>query len=226
MTGKTFKENNGNFELGYFIYEPDNRKNEPLPLIIFLHGAGERGDGKSKLERVKVHGIPKYIANGMEFPAVVLCPQCPENLVWNNIVIQLKKLIDKVIADYNIDPHRVSITGISMGGYGTWEMGITFPDYFSAIAPICGGSFYWRGGNLVKMPVWAFHGDKDDMVPVENSISMVDSVNGAGGNAKLTVFHNVGHGSWDDAYLHTDLINWLISQKRENLSAEIFGKDF
>lgn len=226
MVKSNFKAGNGNFDLGYFVYEPKERTDEKAPLIVFLHGAGERGNGGSDLERVKVHGLPKYIAEGREFPAVILCPQCPENMVWNNIVVSLKKLIDQVIADYNTDPHRVSITGISMGGYGSWEMGITYPDFFSAIAPVCGGGFYWRGGNLVKMPVWAFHGDKDDMVPVENSLSMVNSVNGAGGNARLTVFHNVGHGSWDDAYLHTDVIDWLISQRRDEIKAEVFGTDF
>lgn len=214
---------NGNFELGYFVYEPKSRTDEKMPLIVFLHDAGERGDGKLELEKVKVHAIPKYISEGKEYPAVVLCPQCPKNLVWNNIVISLKKLIDKVIANYNIDPHRVSITGISMGGYGSWEMGITYPDFFSAIAPVCGGGFYWRGGNLVNMPVWAFHGDVDTVVPPENSFAMVDSVNRAGGNARLTVFHNIDHSSWDEAYLHTDVINWLISQRRENIYSDNFG---
>jgi predicted peptidase len=221
-----FQGNNGNFDLGYLVYEPDNRSKEPLPMIVFLHGAGERGNGKDELERVKVHALPKYIEAGADYPAIVLCPQCPENLVWNNIVVELKRLIDYVAENYNADKHRISVTGISMGGYGSWEMGITYPDFFSAIAPVCGGGFYWRGGILVNMPIWAFHGDKDNVVPVENSYQMIDSIIHSGGNPKFTVFHNVDHGSWDSAYLETNVIDWLISQRRENIHEYSFGKDF
>ena len=105
-----------------------------------------------------------------------------------------------------------------MGGFGTWEMGISFPELFSAIAPVCGGGLSWRCGNLKNMPVWAFHGDADEIVPLKNSIEMVDAVNRIGGKAKLTIFHNVGHNSWEEAYTASNVVEWLISQTKSKES--------
>jgi predicted peptidase len=186
--------------------------------LIYLHGAGERGNGKDELYKVQKHALPKYAAAGKKFPFILLCPQCPGRIVWNNIVFELKALIDKVAEEYNADMGRIAITGISMGGFGTWEMGLTFSNYFCAIAPVCGGGLSWRCGNLVKTPVWAFHGDADGVVPPKNSIEMAESVNKNGGNAKLTLFHDVGHDSWDNAYLETTVLDWILSQKREDFS--------
>ncbi len=215
-----FKGNNGNFEIGYYVYLPkDFKKEDKYPMIVFLHGAGERGNGKEDLELVKVNALCKYASEGKEYPAILLCPQCPKNFVWNNIVVELKALIDSVADEYGADKSRISITGISMGGFGTWEMGLTYPDFFSAIAPVCGGGLSWRCDLLKNTPVWAFHGDADDVVPPKNSYEMVDAVNAKGGHAKLTVFHGVGHGSWDSAYLETNAVEWLLLQKRVN-----FGK--
>ena len=136
-----------------------------------MHGAGERGNGTTELEKVKVHGLPKYLSEGKEYPA------------------------------------------ISMGGFGTWEMGISYPELFSAIAPVCGG-LSWRCESLKNMPIWAFHGDIDDIVSLKNSVEMVDAVNKIGGNAKLTIFHNVGHNSWEEAYTATNVVEWLISKNK------------
>lgn len=208
---------NDEIELGAYVYVPENISAEKLPLIVFLHGAGERGNGKEDLEKLKLAGIPKYLNQDKEYPAVILMPQCPCDLVWNNLVLPLKKLIDEVIENYNIDQSRISITGLSMGGYGTWEMGLIYPNFFSAIAPICGGGLSWRAGLLKDIPIWAFHGDADDVVPLQNSIEMVDAVNKAGGKARLTIFHNVKHNSWDEAYNSSNLLEWLIYQKRKNI---------
>lgn len=206
--------NNGGFELGCYIYEPENRNSVQLPLIVFLHGVGERGNGKEELEKLTSQGLPKYIQSGKNYPAVILMPQCPQGMVWNNIVFALKELIDKVVAEYNIDTDRISITGLSMGGFGTWEMGLSFPDFFSAIAPICGGGLSFRCSALKDTPVWAFHGDMDTAVPIQNSIEMVDAVNKAGGKARLTILHGVGHYSWEEAYNDSNLIEWLITQRK------------
>ena len=204
---------NANVEtkLGYIVYTPEDLK-PGLPLIVFLHGAGERG---TDLDLVNKNALPNYLnAGSLKIPAVVLCPQCPSGLVWNNNVVALKQLIDKIAAQYEVDTNRISITGISMGGFGTWEMGITYPDYFCCIAPVCGGGLSWRCGALKEMPIWAFHGDADTVVPPKNSLEMVDAVNSNGGNAKLTIFHGVGHNSWDPAYLDTKLVEWLLSQSK------------
>ncbi len=217
MEKKLFNAPNGQFDIGYYIFLPKDYSNEKkYPMIVFLHGAGERGNGKDELDKIKENALPHYASEGKEYPAILLCPQCPSRIVWNNIVFELKALIDKVAAEYNADMSRVSITGISMGGFGTWEMGLTFSSFFSAIAPVCGGGLSWRCENLKNTPVWAFHGDADGVVPPKNSIEMVDSVNAKGGNAKLTIFHGVEHNSWDSAYLETTVVDWLIEQKREN----------
>ena len=207
-----FKGNNGSFEMGYCVYLPKNfKKEDKYPMIVFLHGADSRG---TNLEIIKINALCKYASEGKEYPAILLCPQCPEVFVWNNIVIELKALIDSVAEEYGADMSRISITGISMGGFGTWEMGLTYPDFFSAIAPVCGGGLSWRCDLLKNMPIWAFHGDADDGVPPKNSIEMVDAVNKNGGHAKLTLFHGIGHGSWDSAYLETNVVEWLLSQRR------------
>lgn len=200
--------------LGYILYSPKTEITEKLPLIVFLHGAGERGNGKDELDLVNINAIPNYIKNGAEYPAFVLCPQCPKDFVWNNLVITIKGLIDEISDTYPIDKCKISITGISMGGYGTWEMGITYPEFFSSIAPVCGGGFSWRTPALKNEKIWAFHGDADTTVPCNNSLEMVDGVNKNGGNAKLTIFHGVGHNSWDPAYCETKLIDWLIENSK------------
>lgn len=197
----------------YLVSTPENfdREKERLPLIVFLHGAGERGDD---VDLVKVHGVPRFFDKESPVRAVTLSPQCKNDMVWNSQVYAVKRLIDKVADEYNVDKDRISITGISMGGFGTWEMGVTFPGYFSALAPICGGGMSWRAPCIGKTPVWAFHGDMDDCVEPMYSEVMVNSINRAGGNAKLTIYKGVYHDAWVNAYEKEDLFNWLIEQKR------------
>lgn len=199
------------YSLGYILYTPETIT-ENTPLIVFLHGAGERGNGKDELDLVNVHALPQLINEGCDYPAFVLCPQCPKDFVWNNQVYFLKKLIDEIKETYPIG--KIAITGISMGGYGTWEMGMCYPDFFSCIAPVCGGGLSWRTETLKDMKIWAFHGDADSVVPCNNSYEMVDKVNQFGGNAKLTIFHNVDHDSWNPAYRETKLIDWLLENTK------------
>ena len=195
----------------YLLNLPKNYNDVQLPLIIMLHGAGERGDDYAKLS---THGVAKYIEQGRNIPAVVIAPQCPEEYIWNHLTVELKELIDFVISEYNVDKNKVSITGLSMGGYGTWEMGMSYPGFFSALAPVCGGGVSWRAYVIGKTPVWAFHGDSDNVVPINNSYEMCDRLKAAGGNVKLTVFHGVQHNSWEPAYEETKLIEWLIESKK------------
>ncbi|MBR3967175.1 MAG: prolyl oligopeptidase family serine peptidase [Clostridia bacterium] len=219
METKLFNVPNGQFDIGYYVFLPEDYSPEKkYPMVVFLHGAGERGNGKDELQKIQKHALPKYAAAGKKFPFILLCPQCPGRIVWNNIVFELKALIDKVAQEYNADMSRIAITGISMGGFGTWEMGLTFSNYFCAIAPVCGGGLSWRCSNLKNTPVWALHGDADGTVPPKNSIEMVEAVNKNGGNAKLTLFHDVGHDSWDNAYKETTVLDWLLSHKREDFA--------
>lgn len=212
MERKVYKFKNARIEsFNYLLYTPKNVDNEKLPLIVMLHGAGERGDDFNK---ISVHGLAKYLESGLEIPAVVLAPQCPSEFIWNLLTFELKELIDYIAENYNIDSYRISITGLSMGGYGTWEMGMSYPGFFSALAPICGGGVSWRVGSIGKTPVWAFHGDADTVVPPVNSYEMCDRLKAAGGNVRLTVFHGVDHNSWAPAYEQTNLIEWLVASHR------------
>ena len=185
-----------------------------LPLIIYLHGAGERGE---KIDHLYRHGIPKLINDGKEIPAVVLCPQCPRELVWNNIVDKVKNLIDLIVSEYKISLDRISITGSSMGGFGTWEMGLSYPNFFSAIAPVAGGGLSWRAERLITTPVKAYHGKLDIDVPLIHSQLMVDSVNAHGGKAELVILDEFGHNDGIDyTYFNTDIISWLLEKRRTN----------
>jgi predicted peptidase len=196
----------------FFLSTPDNYDpaKECLPLIVFLHGAGERG---SDINLVKIHGVPKIFDKANDLRVVTVSPQCELNMVWNSQVYELKAFIDHIVEEYNIDKQRISITGLSMGGFGTWAMGLTFPDYFSALAPVCGGSgMIWLAHLLKDIPIRAFHGTDDTVVLPSGSIEMVNAVNEAGGKAQLTLYDGVGHDSWVQAYEQTDLIKWLAEQ--------------
>lgn len=198
-------------KFNYLLNVPESYKDAKQPLIVMLHGAGERGDD---FDKIAVHGVAKYIEAGQNIPAVVIAPQCPNDYIWNQLTVELKELIDYIVNEYNVDEDRISITGLSMGGYGTWEMAMSYPGFFCAVAPICGGGVSWRTYTIGKTPVWAFHGDADKVVPPNNSYEMCDKLNAYGGNAKLTIFHGVEHNSWEVAYEDTKLIEWLLNSKR------------
>ena len=202
--------------INYVIYTPENTELSCLPLLIYLHGAGERGTVVEHLDR---HAIPKLISQGREYNAIILCPQCPAQFVWDNIVADVKEIIDDTVKKYNVKPDRISITGSSMGGFGTWSMGLTYRNFFSAIGPIAGGGMSWRCANLIKTPIWAFHGKLDTAVPLEYSQRMVDSVLSHGGEAKLTVLEDMGHNdAINHVYEEGSIVDWLLSMRRTDFS--------
>lgn len=196
----------------YLLALPENfSPEEKLPMIVFLHGAGERG---TELNILKNQGIPRMLDSGLVVRAIVLAPQIDGERVWNTYTDELEELISDTKQRCNADPNRISLTGLSMGGFGTWELAISKTELFSAIAPICGGGMSWRAGKLKNMPVRAYCGDADDTVPYRNTVEMTDRINACGGNAECIILHNVGHNSWDWAYEHSDLIQWLVSNRR------------
>lgn len=204
-----------NLKMNCVVYVPEDfRDDETLPMMVFLHGAGERGTDPAL---VKIHGLGKYAAKGLvDVRAVIITPQIPdESLTWNNLYEEAFDIIETMAKAYHVDKDRISLTGLSMGGFGTWELGILHPDYFSALAPICGGGMSWRVGALKNVPVRAFHGDADTDVEPCMSLVMVDKLNKLGGKAKLTLFHGVGHNAWEPAYEDTNVIQWLYAQKRQ-----------
>ncbi len=212
MNIKDCIHNENEFGINYKVFYPDEYKE--LPLIVYLHGAGERGKNISHLYR---HGIPKLIQEGRVFNAVILCPQCPENYVWNNVVETVKKLIDHVVEEYGIKKDRICITGSSMGGFGTWMMAKTYPSFFAGMAPVAGGGMSWRTAKLRTTPVLAIHGGADDVVPPVYSKLMVDGVNNSGGQAEYIELDGYGHNDGIDfAYRNTKLMDWLIPLRRTN----------
>ena len=189
-------------------------RNKKYPLIIYLHGAGERGRNIKNLYR---HGIPELIIKGREIDAYVLSPQCPGNCVWDNIVFDVKALIDSVISTYNLDTTRISLTGSSMGGFGTFQMAFSFNNFFSCIAPVAGGGNSWRSSNLIGLPIKMYHGNKDDAVPIEYSYLMYNTLKWINKDTELVVLDGYGHNDGiDHAYFDLDIIEYLLSHTNEN----------
>jgi predicted peptidase len=196
----------------YLLYLPrgySRKASDGFPLVFFLHGAGERG---SNLKQVTVHGIPKHLEEGEEFPFVVVAPQCPKGRIWDPHV--LEALLDRILADCNIDENRVYVTGLSMGGLGTWMLAHLCPDRLAAVAPIC-GPFVWLSPERFKdLPIWCFHGAMDGVVSIEDSVRMVRGIRNAGGHVRFTVYPDTDHNSWAETYSNPDLYRWLLKHRR------------
>ena len=200
----------------YLIYLPkDYDQKESWPLMLFLHGAGERGDN---LDRVRQHGPPKLIDAGKQFPFIVVSPQCPNGQSWEPF--KLTALLDEIAEKYKVDQDRIYLTGLSMGGFGTWALAAHTPNRFAAIVPICGGGDPSWARRIAHIPAWVFHGGKDPTVPIENSKKMVEALKKAGGDPKFTIYPDAGHDSWTQAYNTPELYEWLLQQKRTARTVE------
>lgn len=205
----------------YLLYLPGGYREDSSrqwPLVLFLHGAGERGDD---VKKVGVHGPPKLISAGTNFPFIVVSPQCPSGQRWENE--PLLGLLDDIVKNYRVDTSRVYLTGLSMGGYGTWSLGCSYPERFAAIIPICGGgerisvllAGRAKAQALRTLGVWAFHGAKDPVVPLEESERMVQALEKAGvQEAKLTVYPEATHDSWTKTYENPEVFEWLLKHRR------------
>ena len=199
-------------------YDPDKE----YPLIVFLHGAGERGD--DGLRQTEVGIGPAIRKNPERFPCIVFIPQCPKGKWWgaipgrsddNSSAAHITDGIRKIKRNFNIDDDRVSLTGLSMGGFGTFGYGGDEWERFSAFLPICGGGNVASAENLAKRPMWVIHGEADSVVPVERSKEMVEAVREEGGSVKFTAYSGVNHNSWDKAYGPAEgAVEWLLAQER------------
>jgi beta-glucosidase len=208
-----------NYHLEYLLHLPrelNRRKKEKWPLILFLHGAGERGND---LDLVRIHGIPRIVEEWSDFPFITVSPQCPENSWWSDQIPALDALLNKVVAEYPVDEDRIYLTGLSMGGFGAWHLAVTYPDRFAALAPIC-GSGPWHTGfpervrEIKHLPIWVFHGAKDRTVLPRESKVLVKELQACGGNVRFTLYPHAGHDSWTETYQNPELYEWFLSHKK------------
>lgn len=195
----------------YVLALPDDfSEDKQYPLLVLLHGAGGRGN-----DGISLGDNPYFtFTEPLHLPAVTFAPQCFANS-WFDIFEQLQDFIAFAMNHPFVDSRRVYLIGASMGGYATWQMAMTHPEWFAAIVPICGGGMYWNAQRLKNMGVWAFHGSEDDTVKPEESEKMTEAVNRFGGNAKLTIYPGTGHNSWEQAYSDPETFRWLFGFTRQ-----------
>ena len=200
----------------YIVRYPSSFDNQPKhPVILCLHGAGTRG---TDINLVKNYSLLHEADQFEDFPFIIIAPQCSEN-TWFDLWPTLKALVKEIAALPYTDETRIYLAGNSMGGYAAWQLAMSMPEYFAAIAPICGGGMYWNAGRLVNVPIWAFHGAKDDTVFPDESQRMVDAVNRAGGSARLTIFPDAGHNAWTPAYSDPELYQWFLAHVNESIQS-------
>jgi len=204
------KEIKVKLEMQYVLQLPTNQK-EKFPLIVFLHGSGERG---TDLEIVKNHS-PFTYQSLINQPVAILAPQCPENVWWDtNTVYQL--ILD-ISSKYNVDKTRIYLTGLSMGGWGTWKLAEEHPELFAAVAPVCGPVdrlFQFEIEKLKNMPIHIYHGALDDVVDPNQSIEIYQKLIKINPTAQLTIFSNDNHNSWDSTYSNPEFYKWLLAQHK------------
>lgn len=196
----------------YLLHLPKSYGADPAkkwPVIVFLHGSGERGNNP---ELVKVHGPPKLVEKDPDFPFIVLSPQCPDRQRWQPTI--LSRLLDEVLAAHAADLDRVYLTGLSLGGQGTWDWALAEPGRFAAIVPICGPARVRDVKSIKDIPTWVFHGAKDQAVELKQSEDIVAALEKAGGKPKFTVYPDAGHDSWTETYANPELYKWLLEQRR------------
>jgi predicted peptidase len=195
-------------------YETDGTQR--WPLVLFLHGRGERGDD---LSLVAKHGIPKIAAEQADFPFIAISPQCAADMPdWTPYNTLLMSLLNEVCRAYQVDERRIYLTGLSMGGRGAWLLAVENPRRFAALAPVCGRipdvpNFLERVCILRNMPIWVFHGALDPVVPVANSDKIVGVLQACGADVRYTIYPDADHDSWTMTYQSPELYAWFNSHK-------------
>jgi len=202
----------------YLMYLPPAYAIDTLarwPLLMSLHGKGERGDD---LTAVKRNGVSRYLLDGHDLDCIVIVPQCPADAEWD--VETLNALLDEVVETCRVDTNRLYLTGLSMGGWGVWKMATSYPSRFAAIVPVCGRVDKYVGEKICRLkdvPVWVFHGGKDDVVPIADSEFMVGALRDCGGNVRYTVYPDAGHDAWTSTYSNPELYTWFLQQSRSSV---------
>lgn len=197
--------------LAYLIHEPPGFAHDLRPGLLYLHGSQERG---SNLHALTQTGIPALIERGRNLPFVTIAPQCPEGRMWGQLTGGLLDLLDHVVPQASIHPERLYVTGISMGGFGTFQLAATAPQRFAAMAPICGGGDPTWAERLKELPSWVFHGTKDTRVPSDESKRMVSALQQVGAPVRFTLYEDLGHDCWTRTYDYLELYSWMLGQRR------------
>ena len=217
----------------YQVFVPRRREREPAPVVLFLHGSGERGND-GVLQTTAGIG-PMLMQKAADFPAIVVLPQVPKGSAWTGAPAQAAIVaLDEAVAEFGGDPGRMYLTGVSMGAYGAWEIALLNPDRFAALVPICGGLrpivaspsiavtavaradgdvYQDAAQRLASIPTWIFHGADDPVVPVEGSRAIAAALRNVGAPVHYTEYAGVGHLSWDRAYAEAELWTWLFAQR-------------
>ena len=195
----------------YIAYIPDNCSDHPA-LLIQLHGAGERGNGGGELDKVLYLGYPNVVNDGNLSDCILIMPQCPEDTFWVAKIESIKRFIDEMSLKFSADTNRIYLCGLSMGGFGTWYTAQAYPELFAAILPCCGGGSAWRA-QILKMPIWAFHGLDDAVVSPMHTIEMVEKLKETNPNLKYDLYEGVGHDSWTLAFTE-ETLGWFLAQKK------------
>jgi predicted peptidase len=195
--------------LSYLMYLPEDygKPGQDWPLMIFLHGAGERGDD---IALVKKNGPPMLLEQGKHFQFIVASPQCPAGKRWRVDVLSV--FLESLLDFLQVDTSRIYLTGLSMGGQGTWNWAKAEPWRFAAIVPICGRADTTKAGNIKDLPTWVFHGAEDDVVPISDSKEIVEYLKKLGSPVKFTIYPEAGHDSWTETYANPELYEWLMQQ--------------
>lgn len=199
-------------ELDYLLYLPSGyatAKDQRWPLVIFLHGSGERG---SQVNAVRKNGLPYELDRRGTTPYIMVAPQCPAGIRWNIDV--LDAWLTDLLREFRADPNRVIITGLSLGGMGSWEWASAHPKRFAGVIPVCGKIAPEKVVSLKGMPIWAFHGDQDKAVKLADQQAAVDAAKKAGADVRFTIYPGVGHNSWVQAYAEPELEGWILARKR------------
>ncbi|WP_197442352.1 carboxylesterase family protein [Lignipirellula cremea] len=196
-------------KLGYLLYLPDNFDKQEAPVLLFLHGSGERGI--DNLAAVKKHGPPRIVEN-KSLPFLLVSPQCPTDQRWDAAV--LSELLDEIVDRYHADKNRIYLTGLSMGGSGTWSLAASEPDKFAAIAPLCGRTELTNAKKVAGLPAWVFCGAKDRQETVQNAKDMAAAITDAGGQAKLTIYPDLPQDCWTVTYDNPEFYTWLLSHQK------------
>lgn len=203
----------------YLFYMPKeyfSDRYEKRPLVLFLHGKGERGKDLNLLKR---QGLPKMIDSGKDFPFFMISPQITEDRnEWPAEMIH--DIVMKIADEYPVDRNRIYVTGISMGGFGTWEIGAKFPDTFAAAAPVCGWGSASKVCRMKDIPVWTFHNQGDSVVPVRETLEIAERLERCGGNVQKTVYPKNSHDAWTETYSSPVFMEWLLSQKKKKKEKE------